>query len=187
MTSRTLLTTTSRFLSYVLRHRPDSLGLTLDKEGWVEVADLLAKSAAQGRALTRELLEEIVAGDDKQRYAWSEDGRKLRAVQGHSTRQVDIAFKPCVPPVTLYHGTATRYLSDIRKKGLQPQTRQYVHLSADKVTASAVGRRHGTVVLLQIDCKAMLAAGHRFYRADNGVWLTEAVPARFLTECGGAV
>lgn len=171
----------SKFLSFVLRHRPHDIGLVLDKEGWVTVEELLEKSAGRQPGLTRATLEEVVATNDKKRFALSSDGLRIRALQGHSTKMVDIAFKAQVPPVVLYHGTATRFLASIRKKGLLPQTRQYVHLSKDITTATAVGARHGKVVILTVDAKAMLADGFKFYLSDNEVWLTKEVPVKYLT------
>lgn len=175
----------SRFLSYVLRHRPEDIGLTLDSDGWADVDSLCAQSSRHGRPLTREQLTVIVASDEKARYALSEDGQCIRAVQGHSTPQVDIVFAAQTPPDELYHGTAMRFLADIIQQGLLPRTRQYVHLSDDKATAIAVGRRHGSEVVLHVDCAAMLDAGHRFYRAENGVWLVKAVPPPYLQVSAG--
>jgi putative RNA 2'-phosphotransferase len=171
----------SKFLSYVLRHAPDSIGLTLDEGGWVDVAVLLEKAAAAGKPIARAVLEEIVATSDKKRFTLSEDGTRIRAAQGHSV-EVALGLEPVVPPETLYHGTATRFLGSIRAEGLKPGSRQQVHLSADEVTARAVGTRHGKPAILRVAAGNMHRAGHAFYRADNGVWLTDAVPPQFLTE-----
>ncbi|KWA84135.1 hypothetical protein WL29_22490 [Burkholderia ubonensis] len=174
----------SRFLSFVLRHRPEEIGLTLDKEGWANIEDLIAKAQQARKRLTRELIEAVVMTDNKGRYGLSADGSRIRAVQGHSSNQVALSITKTVPPVALYHGTASRYLPAILKEGLVPQSRHYVHLSADVETAAAVGLRHAKkqaeVVILTIDCKAMLAEGGEFFLAENGVWLAKAVPARFL-------
>jgi putative RNA 2'-phosphotransferase len=171
----------SKFLSYVLRHAPDSIGLTLDEGGWVDVAVLLEKAAAAGKPIARAVLEEIVTTSDKKRFTLSEDGTRIRAAQGHSV-EVALGLERVVPPETLYHGTATRFLESIRAEGLKPGSRQQVHLSADEVIAHAVGTRHGKPAILRVAAGDMHRAGHAFYRADNGVWLTDAVPPQFLTE-----
>jgi putative RNA 2'-phosphotransferase len=167
----------SKFLSYVLRHAPDPIGLTLGEDGWVAVDELLAKAAAAGKPLDRDTLEEIVATSDKKRFSLSEDGSRIRAAQGHSVT-VELGLTPVVPPETLYHSTATRFLDSIRAEG----SRQQVHLSGDETTATAVGQRHGKPVVLRIASGAMHRSGHAFYRADNGVWLTDRVPPEFLEE-----
>jgi putative RNA 2'-phosphotransferase len=171
----------SKFLSYVLRHAPDSIGLTLGENGWVAVDELLVKAAAAGKPLDRDTLEEIVATSDKKRFSLSEDGSLIRAAQGHSVA-VELGLTPVVPPETLYHGTATRFLKSIRAEGLKPGSRQQVHLSGDEATATAVGQRHGKPVVLRIASGAMHRSGHAFYRADNGVWLTDRVPPEFLAD-----
>ncbi|MFO1078475.1 MAG: RNA 2'-phosphotransferase [Planctomycetota bacterium] len=169
----------SKFLSYVLRHRPGSIGVTLDEHGWVAVDELLARAAAVGRILDRATLGAIVAADDKQRFTLSEDGNRIRAAQGHSI-DVELGLEPVVPPETLYHGTATRFLDAIRAEGLRPGGRRHVHLSADEATAVAVGKRHGKPVVLRVAAGEMHRQGHVFHRADNGVWLTRVVPPVFL-------
>jgi putative RNA 2'-phosphotransferase len=170
----------SKFLSYVLRHHPESVGLTLDASGWAVIDDLLARLAATGPGMNRETLNEIVATDAKQRYTISEDGLRIRAAQGHSIK-VDLAIAPVEPPETLYHGTARRFIESIRAEGLRPGGRQQVHLSADGETARAVGQRHGSPVILLVASGEMHRQGRAFFRADNGVWLTDAVPPEFLT------
>lgn len=125
------------------------------------------------------MLEEVVAGNDKQRFAFSADGLQIRASQGHSV-DVDLALPPTEPPSTLYHGTAERFVASIRTHGLRPGSRNHVHLSADDVTARKVGQRHGTPVVLEVRAQAMSAAGHTFYRSANGVWLTEGVPTEYI-------
>lgn len=169
----------SRFLSYVLRHRPDRIGLTLDSHGWVMVDDLLAALAAHKRPLSREQLTEIVQSNDKQRFAFSADGQRIRANQGHSL-PVDLALPPTRPPDTLYHGTAVRHLPAIQQQGLRKRARHHVHLSPDAQTATAVGQRHGEPVVLLVDAQQMAAAGHLFYQTANGVWLTDHVPPAFI-------
>lgn len=174
----------SKFLSFVLRHRPEEIGLTLDKEGWASTADLIEKARRADVHLTQELLEEVVRTDDKGRYGLSSDRSRIRAVQGHSSLLVALSMKKTVPPLVLYHGTAARYMPAIQKEGLVPQSRHHVHLSADVETAQAVGLRHAKrqseLVVLVVDCKTMLADGGEFFLAENGVWLVKAVPAKYL-------
>ncbi len=173
-------TSASKFLSFVLRHRPDAVGITLDEAGWVDVEALLRGCAENGRPLTRGELEEVVATNTKRRFALSEDGRRIRANQGHSV-EVELGYEPAEPPDVLFHGTVARLLPSIREHGLLPMDRHHVHLSADEVTAKAVGARRGKPVVLRIDARRMRADGHRFYRTPNGVWLTEAVPTVFIS------
>lgn len=172
----------SKFLSFVLRHRPDAIGITLDREGWTDIGALIAAAARDGKRLDREVIQAVVAGSDKKRFALSEDGLRIRAVQGHSTSTVDIDYAPKLPPEFLYHGTATRFIEAIRKEGLKPGSRQYVHLSQDEQTAIAVGKRHGTPFVLKIKALLMHERGFTFFQADNGVWLTSTVPAEFIIE-----
>lgn len=171
----------SKFLSYVLRHRPDAIGLHLDGEGWARVDELIEKANAhaEGITLSHERLREVVASNDKSRFTLSEDGAGIRAAQGHSVR-VDLALEPAEPPGHLFHGTATRFLESILREGLRPQQRQYVHLSQDETTAIEVGARYGKPVVLTINAQAMYERGFRFYLAENGVWLTDAVPPDFI-------
>ena len=165
----------SKRLSYVLRHHPDSVGLTLDQHGWVAVDDLLA-----ALRLTRAELEEVVARNDKQRFALDGTGTRIRASQGHSV-PVDLGHAPAVPPDVLFHGTVERFLTSILTEGLRPGNRHAVHLSADRETAERVGARRGRPVVLQVDAAAMAREGVVFTRSDNGVWLVDAVPPRYLT------
>jgi putative RNA 2'-phosphotransferase len=173
----------SKFLSYVLRHNPGEIGLEPDPAGWVDVDALLAALEAEGRPLTRSELDEVVTTNDKQRFAFSPDGRRIRAAQGHSIA-VDHDYEPADPPATLYHGTVEAVLPAIRKQGLRKMLRHHVHLSADEETARAVGARRGRPVILRIDAAAMVAAGHVFFRSSNGVWLTDSVPPGFICEPG---
>jgi putative RNA 2'-phosphotransferase len=170
----------SKFLSLVLRHQPQTAHISLDKEGWVDISALIAGAQRAGRQLTRKQIEEVVATSDKKRFAISEDGLRIRAVQGHSTNQVAMTLAPQVPPDVLLHGTATRFIDAIKAEGLKAGSRHHVHLSATFAVAHAVGARHGKVVVLTVDAKRMHAAGHAFYLADNGVWLTDHVPAAFI-------
>ena len=169
----------SKYLSFVLRHQPDAIGLVLDAHGWADVDELIAKAAAAGTALDRDGIAAAVATNDKQRFALSPDGARIRANQGHSVA-VDLALAPQTPPDVLYHGTATRFVASIREQGLIAGQRRHVHLSADRETAVKVGARHGTPVVLDVDARAMHAAGFTFWRADNGVWLTDAVAPPYL-------
>lgn len=171
--------TISKFLSLVLRHQPETIGLTLDAHGWTSVDDLLKRMAAHGKFLTREKLERVVAENDKKRYTLSDDGLRIRAAQGHSV-EVDLALLPGMPPDILYHGTATRFVAAIQNEGLKPQSRQQVHLSLDYSTATKVGQRHGKPYIFRVEAGRMQTDGHLFFRADNGVWLTDAVPPQYL-------
>ena len=169
----------SKFLSLVLRHQPEALGVTLDKEGWTPVNELLEKMQQKGMKVDLPKLQEVVATNDKKRFAFSADGTKIRASQGHSL-PVDLGLTPMTPPPVLYHGTATQNLSAILKEGLRAQSRQHVHLSADTTTALKVGSRHGKAVVLLVKSAEMHGQGHQFYQSANGVWLTDFVPAAFL-------
>jgi putative RNA 2'-phosphotransferase len=170
---------TSKFLSLVLRHQPDVIGLTLDANGWAEVEDLIRLANQSGRKLSREILEVVVANNDKKRFAFSEDGTRIRASQGHSV-DVDLSLPPQVPPEYLFHGTASRFLDSIRIEGLHSASRQHVHLSQDINTAIKVGQRHGQPVILTVRAQQMAAAGHLFYQSANGVWLTDRVPLEYI-------
>jgi putative RNA 2'-phosphotransferase len=175
------LVDTSKFLSFVLRHKPEAIDLELDRDGWAGIDMLVASAARHGHALDRALIELVVATNDKKRFSISDDGLRIRASQGHSTAAVSLSHVEKVPPPLLYHGTATRFLESILAKGLIAGTRHHVHLSADAMTAIAVGKRHGKPLVLLVDAAKMHARATPFYLSDNGVWLTEHVPAEFLT------
>ncbi len=170
---------TSKFLSLVLRHRPETIGLSLGEGGWVAIDDLLTAMSKHQRALSRDQLADVVENNSKKRFALDDAGTHIRAVQGHS-KAVDLGYEAEVPPDNLYHGTVERFLTSILEEGLSPGSRLHVHLSLDVKTAEAVGRRRGKPVVLTVDSGGMHVKGHRFYRADNGVWLTESVPPAFL-------
>ncbi len=167
----------SKTLSYVLRHRPDSIGLTLTSDGWTDIDVLLKALAAHGKPVSRSQLMRVVAENDKQRFAV--EGNRIRASQGHSV-DVELAYSPAVPPAVLYHGTATRHLSAIFAEGLVRGRRHHVHLSADTATALKVGSRHGKPAVLTVSALDMASAGHEFFISANGVWLTSAVPPEFI-------
>ncbi|MGJ4993575.1 RNA 2'-phosphotransferase [Bradyrhizobium sp. HKCCYLS3077] len=172
----------SKFLSLVLRHQPEAIGLALDVQGWTAIDDLIARATAAGTAFTRAELEHVVATSDKKRFTISDDGLRIRAAQGHSV-SVELGLAPSEPPAVLFHGTATRFVESIMAQGLKPQSRQHVHLSLDEANALNVGRRHGKPVIFRVDAAAMHRAGMAFYVADNGVWLTDHVPSTYLTPC----
>lgn len=169
----------SRFIALVLRHKPDAAGVALDEQGWAAVAPLLAGMAANGHGISADDLAAIVATDEKGRYEFSADGLRIRARQGHSIA-VDSGLEAADPPPMLYHGTAARSLAAILDEGLRRMARHHVHLSADAVTARAVGARHGAPVVLRVDAAGMARDGHRFHRSSNGVWLADAVPPAYL-------
>ena len=169
----------SKFLSLVLRHEPERVGIRLDEAGWVAVDELLEGCRRAGQAMTREELAEIVRTNEKQRFALSDDGARIRANQGHSVG-VELGYEPAEPPEVLYHGTAEKHLAGIRAGGLHKGERQHVHLSERLDTASAVGRRHGRLVLLEVRTGAMRRDGLLFYKTPNGVWLTDHVPPQYL-------
>ena len=170
------LTKTSKFLSLVLRHKPQEIGLTLDDEGWAVIQDIIDKS---NHSLTRNLIFEIVEKDSKQRFAISDDGLNIRANQGHSLK-VNMRFEPVEPPQYLYHGTATRFVTTILREGLKRQNRQFVHLSIDTDTAAKVGQRHGNPAILQIPARSMHRDGYQFFQSQSGVWLSKDIPPQYL-------
>ena len=174
------VTSTSKFLSLVLRHQPELLGLTLQPNGWVSVEQLIEAAETNGRNLSRALINEVVNTSDKSRFSLSEDGQLIRANQGHST-SVALEFEQVTPPDFLFHGTAQKSITFIQKDGLQKMRRHHVHLSADRETARKVGKRHGLPVVLTVNAGAMAQDGFVFFLSTNGVWLTENVPPRYLT------
>ena len=174
------LTSLGKYISYLLRHHPEDAGISLDRHGWAD-ADALIDGVREHKykAFTRETLDEVVRTDSKGRFTYSDDGTKIKAHHGHSVN-VELELSESTPPDTLYHGTAKRFVSSIEKGGLLPQSRLYVHLSSDIETAISVGKRHGEPVIFQIDCASMVRNGFRFYRTDNGIWLTKTVPPKYL-------
>ncbi|WBW94719.1 RNA 2'-phosphotransferase [Oceanirhabdus sp. W0125-5] len=172
-------TNLSRFLSMILRHKPQVIGIKLDRNGWCSVEELLDKMNAFGKKITIEDLNKIVKTDNKQRYSFSEDKKRIRANQGHSI-YVELGLKESVPPVILFHGTVDRFLDNIKDKGLLKMSRQHVHLSGDIKTAEKVGNRRGTAIILKIEAGKMHRDGFKFYLSENGVWLTDYVPSEYI-------
>lgn len=169
----------SKFLSLVLRHAPERIGLTLDPAGWVPVDELLRACTAHSVPLTRERLSTLVAASDKQRFAFDASGNRIRANQGHSV-PVELGYAPQVPPEFLFHGTVAKFLPSIRATGLVKGERHHVHLSPDEATARKVGSRRGAPVILRVQSGALHRAGHAFLLSANGVWLTDHVPTAFI-------
>ena len=175
---------TSRFISLILRHKPEVIGITLDEHGWADVRDLIdGVNQAEGHFLDKEILEEIVRTDEKQRYSFNDDHTLVRANQGHSI-PVDVELEEKIPPEILWHGTGEKYVVSIDEHGLIPKSRLYVHLSSDVETAKKVGSRHGKPVIYQVDCRKMTEDGFLFYLSANKVWLTRKVPAQYLSKTG---
>ena len=173
------LTSTSKFLSLVLRHQPEVIGMQLDPEGWLPIDGLIENANRKGNELSLELLHDVVASCEKKRFSLSDDGLKIRANQGHSV-EVELGYVAQEPPVVLFHGTASKNLQSIKNQGLMKGNRHHVHLSSDETTAKKVGQRHGTPVILKVKSKAMHEAGHAFFMSENGVWLTDFVPVQFI-------
>lgn len=169
----------SKFLSFILRHQPEHIGLQLDAEGWADVEELLEKSRAHGMELDRPLLLHLIATNPKQRFARHPTHDRIRASQGHSTH-IQLGYPALQPPTLLYHGTAQRFVDSIMATGLERRNRHHVHLSGDPHTATQVGQRHGKPFVFEVLAAEMQAAGFVFFRSANGVWLTEHVPPAFL-------
>ncbi len=175
------LTQISKFLSYVLRHHPESIDLDLDPQGWAHLPSLIEMAQQHGKTVTKDVIRQAIAQSDKQRFILSEDGNYIRAGYGHSI-DVDLNLEPTQPPMVLYHGTAQRNVDSILAEGLHSGNRNLVHLSANKSDALDVGSRHGKPQLLVIEAKKMYEAGHPFYQSDSepNIWLVESVPSRFI-------
>lgn len=166
---------TGKYMSLLLRHSPEKENLDMDRFGWIPVKQLISRLD-----ITMSDLEEIVEENNKQRFSFNSDKTKIRANQGHSV-DIDLQLTEVKPTNTLYHGTATKFLSSIYKDGLIKGKRQHVHLSDNEKTATQVGSRHGTVYILNIDSEKMYDDGYKFYKSDNGVWLTDFVPREYIT------
>ena len=169
----------SKFLSLVLRHQPEKIGLSIDQSGWASVGELIEASRRSGFEFTLEELQNVVVGNDKKRFSLSEDGLRIRANQGHSIK-VELGYAPTAPPEILYHGTAERFLASIKQQGLIKGKRHHVHLSADVDTEKNVGRSQGKPVVLRVDGGRMGQDGFIFYLSANGVWLTDRVPVQYM-------
>lgn len=169
----------SKFLSLVLRHKPDLIGIELDTAGWTEVSTLLERLNTRGNTIDYLKLEEIVANNNKKRFEFNEDKTKIRASQGHSI-DVDLGYEEKKPPSILYHGTAKRFINSILNKGILKGNRHHEHLSSTKETAKKVGQRHGKVAIIYINAEKMYEDGHKFFVSTNGVWLTETVPSEYI-------
>jgi putative RNA 2'-phosphotransferase len=169
----------SKFISLVLRHKPEEIGLELDANGWADTKELIRRINEKGEGLTLEILKEIVETNDKKRFAFNEDHSMIRASQGHSI-DIELGLEPVQPPEKLYHGTAEKNLASIMKTGIASQSRQHVHLSATTDMARQVGTRHGKPVVLTIDTAAMYKDGHVFFLSANKVWLTHSVPLKYI-------
>ena len=172
------LQNTSKFISLILRHKPETIGITLDEHGWANVDELIA-GISKTHEINREILEEIVRTDNKQRYSFNEDKTLIRANQGHSI-PVDVELEEVEPPKYLYHGTGEKFRASIDAEGLKPKSRLYVHLSEDIETATTVGSRHGKPVVYRVFAGRMYENGFRFFRSVNGVWLTKDVPTKYI-------
>lgn len=171
----------SKFLSLVLRHAPETIGIELDENGWVAVDVLLAKMSAHNKTITPEMLQYVVENNNKKRFAFNPDGNKIRASQGHSV-DIDPGYMPQQPPEILYHGTALKFRESILEKGILKQNRTHVHLSADTDTATNVGSRHGKPFIFKVKAGEMHRKSYAFFISENGVWLTDEVPSVFLEE-----
>lgn len=170
-----------KYISLILRHKPEIINLKIDEHGWANVDELLKGINDSGRYISKEMLNMIVETNDKKRYQYNNDHTKIRANQGHSIR-VDVELHEKVPPDVLYHGTAQEYLDKIRKSGIRKMNRLYVHLSKDMETAMRVGKRHGQPIVLIINTKAMINDGYKFYYSNNGVWLCDDIAYSYIEE-----
>ena len=169
----------SKFLSLVLRHKPEVIGLALDENGWVDVEELIDKMHGHNYKITRDILNSVVATNNKQRFSFNVDKTKIRANQGHSI-QVELDLKEMTPPEYLYHGTGEKFVPSILKTGLQKRARHHVHLSGDIPTAIAVGSRHGKPKVFTVAAQQMQQDGYKFYLSENNIWLTDHVPVQYL-------
>jgi putative RNA 2'-phosphotransferase len=169
----------SKFLSLVLRHKPETIGLKLDENGWAGTSELLEKLNQKDFEVSFELLQEVVKHNDKKRFVFSEDHTRIRASQGHSI-QVDLQLEEQEPPALLYHGTTGKNIDSIKKQGILKGQRHHVHLSIDIETATNVGKRYGIPVILKVDALQMYKDGIKFYLSDNGVWLTDQVLPEYI-------
>lgn len=179
MSNQKNLVNISKFLSLVLRHQPETIGIELDENGWVDVDELIVKANSYGIKFDREVLDNLVATNSKKRFAFNETLQKIRASQGHSV-EIELGYASQKPPEILYHGTAEKSVQSILETGLEKKSRQHVHLSIDIETAVKVGQRHGKPVIFEVLAQQMSSDGFQFFVSDNGVWLTDNVPNRYL-------
>lgn len=171
----------SKFISLVLRHKPQEANLVLDKYGYARTSELVAGVKKKYPEFNKDILIKIVETDEKQRYSFKDNGKLIRANQGHSF-PVDLGLEAQQPPLLLFHGTSTKYLDSIMEKGIISKSRQYVHLSKDVDTAHTVGLRHGAgTVILVVSAEQMWKDGYKFFLSDNGVWLVDKVPTKYFT------
>lgn len=169
----------SKFLSLVLRHKPETIGIQLDQNGWVDINELIEKSSKYGILFDRETLNRIVATNSKKRFAFNDKFDKIRASQGHSV-EIELGYKNQKPPEILFHGTSEKSVQSIMEKGLEKRNRQHVHLSRDTETAIKVGQRHGKPIVFSILAEKMYEENFEFFISENGVWLTDYVPTKYL-------
>ncbi|NSL86421.1 RNA 2'-phosphotransferase [Chitinophaga solisilvae] len=169
----------SKFLSLILRHSPQTIGLQLDANGWADVATLITLANGKGKRFSGKDLEQVVATCDKQRFAFNDDKTRIRANQGHSVK-VALDLEAAAPPEFLYHGTVGKFLQNIRREGLLKMSRHHVHLSAARETAATVGSRRGIPVILTVRSGQMHRDGLLFFRSENNVWLTDHVPPDYI-------
>ncbi len=175
------LTELSKFIALILRHKPETIGISLDQNGWADVGELIDGMNKSGHSIDMDTLMEIVRTDEKGRYSFNDDKTKIRANQGHSIN-VDVELKEAIPPEILFHGTGERFSESIKSEGLKPMSRLYVHLSKDVETAVKVGKRHGKPFVFTVKTGEMYRRGYKFWLSENGVWLTKTVPPEFLEE-----
>jgi putative RNA 2'-phosphotransferase len=170
----------SKFLSLVLRHKPETIDLSLDENGWADTALLLEKMRMAGKTIDIDILKHIVDTNAKKRFAFNEDMSRIRASQGHSLK-IELGYEPQEPTLILYHGTAVQNVKAILEQGLVKGSRHHVHLSTNKETAINVGSRYGKPVLLEVLSGQMYNDGHQFFVSENDVWLTDNVPPKYIS------
>ncbi len=171
----------SKFLSLVLRHKPGEIGIELDSNGWTDINTLIEKMNSYGKQIDIETLEVILETNNKNRFSFNEDKSLIRANQGHSI-EIDLGYTTKIPPMRLFHGTGAKYVDSIYKTGIKKKNRHHVHLSKDVETALSVGQRHGKPVIFEVLADEMTKEGFKFYESENGVWLTDEIPIRFIRE-----
>lgn len=169
----------SKYISLILRHKPEVIGIELDRNGWCDIDALIEGINKSGELITRDILESIVINDDKQRYSIDNEKNRIRANQGYSI-SVDIELELRVPPTVLYHGTVGKFISSIKEQGLVKGQRQYVHLSQYSKTAVTVGKRRGIPIILEIDSKRIHEDDYKFYISSNNVWLCDHIPRAYI-------